>query len=115
MNTDQELLDRVNHLADALQNYESLGAYFSPVMNDRASLECDARATLEEAILEIDYIYNANGELLGGLVLFCYGGPTISVNTRRRIIKGTWGTSKYHRPYKDGVGLDELVMDSAPY
>lgn len=111
MNSKDQLLDNVLRLADALESVEKLGEYFDVPSEDAIN-------TMIENMLDIDYIYNSEGELRGFEIIMTYGGPTIWIETRynKRYNKivGVWGSDRFERSYIDGIGLDELVEDMSP-
>lgn len=107
MNSENELLNSVLGLADALSSVDKLGEYFQVPSEDAIN-------TLIEDMLDMDYIYNSRGELLGAEIMMTCGGPTVWIETRYSKVVGTWGSDRFERSYEDGVGLDELVEDMSP-
>ena len=107
MTSKDHLLSSVLRLADALESVDKLGEYFE-VPTD------DAINTLLESVLDVDYIYNSRGELLGAEITMTCGGPNVWIETRYSKIVGTWGSDRFERSYEDGVGLDELFEDMSP-
>lgn len=69
----------------------------------------DLHAYINEA-LEIRYIISYNKEYLGAEILVAYGGPTITVNTMRNSVEGTWGLDKFEANYNN-EDLDEILLD----
>lgn len=106
--TQERLLDNVNRLVTALRNVDNLGDYFGVPVED-------AMDTLIESMLDTDYIYNAWGELQGAEIVMSFGGPTIWIETRYGKVCGRWGTEIIDRQYHDGIGLDDLISELAPY
>ncbi len=62
-------------------------------------------------ILDIEYIVTSKSEYLGARVLVAFGGPTIWVNTRSKLIEGYWGNESCILSYRDALGLDEVLEE----
>ena len=107
MTSKEQLLNSVLGLADALSSVDKLGEYFQVPSEDAIN-------TLIEDMLDMDYIYNSSGELLGAEIMMTCGGPSIWIETRYSKVVGTWGSDRFERSYEDGVGLDQLVEDMSP-
>jgi len=107
MNSKEQLLDSVLKLSEALSSPEKLGEYYG-VSQD------EAMNSFEGSVLDINYIHNYMGELIGAELTMTCGGPTIWIETRYNKVIGTWGSDRFERNYTDGVGLDDLVEYMAP-
>ena len=107
MTSKEQLLNSVLRLSDALESVDKLGEYFEVPSEDAIN-------TLIEDMLDMDYIYNSRGELLGAEIMMTCGGPTLWIETRYNKVVGTWGNDRVERSYIDGVNLDELVEDMSP-
>lgn len=107
-NAREKLLDSVNRLVTALRNIDNLADYFDVPVED-------AMDTLIESMLDTDYIYNSWGELQGAEIVMSLGGPTLWIETRYGKVCGRWDTEMIDRQYYDGIGLDDLVSELAPY
>ena len=107
MTSKDELLNSVLGLADALSSVDKLAEHYS-VSQD------EAINSFQDSILDINYIHNYMGELIGAEITMTCGGPTVWIETRYNKVIGTWGSDRFERNYTDGVGLDELVEDMSP-
>lgn len=107
MTSKEQLLNSVLGLADALSSVDKLAEYYS-VNQD------EAINSFIESVLDINYIHNYLGELIGAEITMTCGGPTVWIETRYSKIVGTWGSDRFERSYIDGVGLDQLVEDMSP-
>jgi hypothetical protein len=107
MNSKQQLLDGVLHLADALSSLEKLAEYY----------ECEQGEALDrfmESILDIDYTYNQRGDFKGAEITITCGGPSIWIDTKYKQVNGVWGSDRIERSYEDGIRLDELAEEASP-
>jgi hypothetical protein len=64
-----------------------------------------------EDVLDIEYIVNGRADYLGARVLVAFGGPTIWVNTRTRIVEGSWWDGGARVGFTDNLGLDDALHE----
>lgn len=53
--------------------------------------------------VDVEITYDLNRHFLGCKIYLSVGGPTIWLNTRTSILRGTWGTQEY------GRGVDPVI------
>lgn len=88
------LQQHVQEIANQLTNPETMDAY--EYLNDA---------------LDIEYIVNGNKEYLGARVLVTSGGPNIWINTRTRMVEGTWWGERAEASFDDNLGIDNVLSD----
>lgn len=108
MNSEEQLLNSVLRLADALSSVDKLAEYYS-VSQD------EAINSFIESVLDINYIYNSRGELLGAEIVITCGGPKIWIETRYSKVVGVWGSDRFERRYEDGVGLEDMIREMSEF
>jgi hypothetical protein len=84
MNSKEQLLSCVLHLADALSSFEKLAEYYQ------------------------------RGDFKGAEITITCGGPSIWIDTKYKQVNGVWGSDRIERSYEDGIGLGELVEEVSP-
>ena len=86
---------------------EQVTSIFNAVSEiDNASSDGNAHDFLDQAI-DIEYIVSVRMECLGARILVAYGGPTISIDTSQRTIKGSWqGETVSMHYYHDEMDLN---------
>lgn len=52
---------------------------------------CDGPDSAISQVLDIRYVLNQRGELLGAHLLMAFGGPNIWADTQREEVRGAWG------------------------
>lgn len=58
-------------------------------------------------VLDIEYIINGSGILLGARICVAFGGPNIWINTRNRTVEGSWWGDQYTGDYfTDAMDID---------
>jgi hypothetical protein len=107
MNSKEQLLTKVERLAEALESVEKLSKYYG-VSQDKAL------TSFQENIIEIDYIYNYLGELAGAEITMTYGDPMIWIDTRHTKVIGAWDGDRIERGYIEGAWIDEMIKDLSP-
>ena len=110
MNSKEQLLTKVERLAEALESVEKLSKYYG-VSQDKAL------TSFQENIIEIDYIYNYLGELAGAeitMTTMTYGDPMIWIDTRHTKVIGAWDGDRIERGYIEGAWIDEMIKDLSP-
>lgn len=85
------------------------------LMNQVFNINDDINKAIEENTLyeyiceslEIEFISNVSREFLGGIITIALGGPTIYINTRKRLIEGFFGADNFNLPL-DNETINEL-------
>lgn len=98
--TDQ-IREHVLSIVDGLQNPESIECEWEEGTPNAFEYLQDA--------LDIEYIVNGKREYLGARVLVAFGGPTIWIDTRRKVVEGHWWGDSFVAHYGDALGLDEVL------
>ncbi len=71
----------------------------------------DVAFTFLDDALSIEYTVDGRHQFLGAQLLVAFGGPTIWVDTRSDLIKGSWGGDKVTMPFRDVNDLHSLCED----
>lgn len=108
MNSEEQLLNSVLRLADALSSLDKLAEYEETQQDEAFEQFC-------EGFLDIEYIYNSRGELLGAEIVITCGGPKIWIETRYSKVVGAWGSDRFERSYEDGVGLEDMIREMSEF
>lgn len=64
-----------------------------------------------QSVLEITYEVDQQKNYLGSNLLVAYGGPTITINTKFSIIKGSWGVDTHTVHFNDIHSIDEYLEE----
>lgn len=63
--------------------------------------------------LDYELSYDLEGTYLGCKVYFVMGGPTIWLNTKKCVLRGTWGVDEYGKGVDPKICklVDEIILD----
>jgi hypothetical protein len=103
MNTDKQLLNHVQSIADKLSNG------FDGELNDDGE-QLSAYDYLADA-LDIQYLVNSDKTYRSGKVLVAFGGPNIWVDTNDNSVRGYWGGDSATVYFDDAIGLDDCLSE----
>ena len=66
----------------------------------------------ETEVLSTSFIVDEKGRFEGAILTVGMNGPTITINTETRIVKGTWGgLTDIRKEYNDNAGLQEYMEE----
>lgn len=66
---------------------------------------------LHDDALDIEFTINSKGQYLGAEVLVSFGGPTIWVDTRHSVVRGSWWGETWVEPFEDAYDLHDQFRE----
>lgn len=106
MTSEEQLLANVMGIVAKLEGAEPLTEDEHAAIEDYGLLDY-----VSDSALDIVYRVGSDGSYRGTEVTVAVGGPTIWIDTARRVVHGSWGQDRYQRMYDDSVGLDDFMED----
>ena len=119
----KEIRDQVNAIVETLEN-PPLFCQFCEITHDHDDIEdgetcpdCgDAMYGMSAGdylttALDLEYTVNSDREYIGASVLVCFGGPSVTINTRFSRVEGHWWGDTHTVRFNDEMGLDEYLKE----